>query len=280
MKLLTKALTFSLLLALIAPSATHASVSETIEEMTPETTVSVFSDQDQIAEWSEIQISALVEAGVLTGYPDGTFGPNNTLTRAEFSVALYNAILRMAEYVDASQSDQAEYMYEQLNQLRMEVDLLTAEQELVNIASVDDALNTNDNYVGLGISYAVDKAPGTSAVITLGGKYQIVELSSKLALSARGFVDTDTVLGLATTLDYDVTNKLEIYAGAGAAYMLEKNNYSPLTGDTSSGIAPYALVGGSYDVSDNALVFVDGKVPLTVSDNETAQVTAGVGFKF
>jgi hypothetical protein len=35
--------------------------------------------------WAEEQIIALVQQGVLGGYPDGTFRPNQTVTRAEFA---------------------------------------------------------------------------------------------------------------------------------------------------------------------------------------------------
>ena len=47
-----------------------------------------FVDQDMIGDWSADEIAVLVEAGVLAGYPDGTFRPTNNLTREEFAVAL------------------------------------------------------------------------------------------------------------------------------------------------------------------------------------------------
>ncbi len=34
--------------------------------------------------WAKSQIESLIERGVITGYPDNTFKPNNTITRAEF----------------------------------------------------------------------------------------------------------------------------------------------------------------------------------------------------
>ncbi len=43
-----------------------------------------FSDMNQ-APWAEKEVYALVEMGVINGYPDGTFKPNNQITRAEFS---------------------------------------------------------------------------------------------------------------------------------------------------------------------------------------------------
>ncbi|NLJ75668.1 MAG: S-layer homology domain-containing protein [Peptococcaceae bacterium] len=41
--------------------------------------------------WAEQNIVALVQLGVLKGYPDGTFKPDNTITRAEFVTALVKA---------------------------------------------------------------------------------------------------------------------------------------------------------------------------------------------
>ncbi|MFX3631734.1 MAG: Ig-like domain-containing protein [Candidatus Pristimantibacillus sp.] len=42
--------------------------------------------------WAESSIKQAVSGGIVTGYPDGTFKPENTVTRAEFSVMLMNAL--------------------------------------------------------------------------------------------------------------------------------------------------------------------------------------------
>ncbi|MEN6324955.1 MAG: S-layer homology domain-containing protein, partial [Syntrophomonas sp.] len=41
--------------------------------------------------WAESYINSLVTAGVMKGYPDGTFKPNKNITRAEFASILVNA---------------------------------------------------------------------------------------------------------------------------------------------------------------------------------------------
>lgn len=46
--------------------------------------VNNFTDVDA-DKWYNIAISTLTKLGVLAGYPDGTFGPNDTITRAEFT---------------------------------------------------------------------------------------------------------------------------------------------------------------------------------------------------
>ena len=57
------------------------------------TTVAFANDMPDVADspYSEA-INALVEAGVITGFPDGTFRPLNNLTRAEASIMLARAI--------------------------------------------------------------------------------------------------------------------------------------------------------------------------------------------
>lgn len=42
--------------------------------------------------WAKDSILKLTNAGVVSGYPDGTFKPNNTVTRAEFTVMLVKAL--------------------------------------------------------------------------------------------------------------------------------------------------------------------------------------------
>ena len=55
--------------------------------------VTGFADDDAIAAWARAAVSALVEAGLLTGYEDGTFRPGQTLTRAEMAVLLMRALI-------------------------------------------------------------------------------------------------------------------------------------------------------------------------------------------
>ncbi|AOY75627.1 S-layer homology domain-containing protein [Clostridium formicaceticum] len=53
--------------------------------------------KDVAGHWAESYITALVEAGAISGYPDGTFKPNNNITRAEFATVLVKALdLEMA----------------------------------------------------------------------------------------------------------------------------------------------------------------------------------------
>ncbi len=42
--------------------------------------------------WAEDEIRQLVGIGAITGYPDGTYRPENTITRAEFSSVMWGAL--------------------------------------------------------------------------------------------------------------------------------------------------------------------------------------------
>lgn len=59
-----------------------------------------FSDADQIPEWVRGYISEAVKAGVLTGYPDGTFGHSKSATRAEAVVMVQRMLDYTREGVD------------------------------------------------------------------------------------------------------------------------------------------------------------------------------------
>lgn len=47
--------------------------------------------------WAETGIEALAESGIIAGYPDGAFKPDNNITRAEFTVILVKAFNLQAE---------------------------------------------------------------------------------------------------------------------------------------------------------------------------------------
>ena len=51
-----------------------------------------FSDRRAIATWAETSVSGLVAAGIMSGYPDGTFEPQKVITRAEAVVMINQAL--------------------------------------------------------------------------------------------------------------------------------------------------------------------------------------------
>ena len=49
----------------------------------PQDATRLFTDQDDISDWAIEGVSAIQAAGLITGYPDGSFNPQGTATRAE-----------------------------------------------------------------------------------------------------------------------------------------------------------------------------------------------------
>lgn len=54
-----------------------------LDQAAPNPAPQPFSDQGSIAPWAADAVSAAAAAGMVTGYPDGTFRPRNPITRAE-----------------------------------------------------------------------------------------------------------------------------------------------------------------------------------------------------
>ncbi|MFB5763805.1 S-layer homology domain-containing protein [Paenibacillus medicaginis] len=54
----------------------------------PASSLSGFSDYDEIASWSKGSVAAVIGQGYMNGYPDGSFKPEKPLTRAEAVVLL------------------------------------------------------------------------------------------------------------------------------------------------------------------------------------------------
>ncbi len=68
------------------------------EPVTDTTTVMNFSDI--AGHWAEASIQQAVSMGMVKGYTDGTFQPNQTVTRAEFAVMLMNVLKPQGAAVD------------------------------------------------------------------------------------------------------------------------------------------------------------------------------------
>ena len=58
-----------------------------------------FNDAAAISDWAKASIAAMVQANLLSGYPDGTFGPERLITRAESIVTLDRSMGYKAEEV-------------------------------------------------------------------------------------------------------------------------------------------------------------------------------------
>ena len=57
---------------------------------------------DLTGHWAENTIAQALLEGFVNGYPDGTFKPNNPITRAEFTVMLMNALTKQGQFTEDS----------------------------------------------------------------------------------------------------------------------------------------------------------------------------------
>ncbi len=71
------------------PRQEAAALTADLAGIGPGAGVKAFTDATGIAGWAQKQIDALVTAGIMDGYPDGTFRPDGKISRAE-AVALIN----------------------------------------------------------------------------------------------------------------------------------------------------------------------------------------------
>lgn len=71
-------------------SSVTKAIGETLEELI-KYTVNKFKDV-KVSDWFIETVSKLIGRGGIDGYPDGTFRPNNTITRAEFTKILVSTL--------------------------------------------------------------------------------------------------------------------------------------------------------------------------------------------
>ncbi|TXK80404.1 cadherin-like beta sandwich domain-containing protein, partial [Paenibacillus sp. N3.4] len=63
---------------------------------------------DIAGHWAEASIKQAVSLGIVSGYPNGTFNPNRTVTRAEFAVMLMNTLKPQGDGAALAFTDKAE----------------------------------------------------------------------------------------------------------------------------------------------------------------------------
>lgn len=56
------------------------------------TNLSDLTDGDQVSAWAQGGVAALVEQGIVQGYKDGSFKPQNPATRAEAVAIIFNSL--------------------------------------------------------------------------------------------------------------------------------------------------------------------------------------------
>lgn len=78
-----------------------------VDDVTDNTTAAI-NLSDIADHWAEANIKQAVNSGIVKGYPDGTFKPNHSVTRAEFVVMLMNTVKPQGEGAVLTFTDTAE----------------------------------------------------------------------------------------------------------------------------------------------------------------------------
>ena len=262
-----------LILALLAVSmSTGAAVASTPEMgVNPSTGMPYYTDDAQIGSWAIPAVDQLQLQGVMTGYPDGSFRPKATLTREEFATALYNAMTVLEGRLLNAVAANDEALYDMLTQQQLEIIEIADRQSMV------DEVASSRNWVGISLGYVTEgDTNDDDAYISLDGRFQVVRISDKLSVSVRPMVNTTGEAGASATVDYQLTEKLSVGAGAGVVGSWSDN--SALAGKDE--VAGYGVVTGEYNVSDKGLVYLQGEVPFTGDNSGDITIKGGYGIRF
>ena len=134
--------------------------------------------------WAAPEIEILSEKGVIVGYPDGTFKPDDNVTRAEFAAMAIRALgqehTKVAQPVHFSDIDESYWAYEDI-QKALYFDLITNEKE-------NDIFRPEDS---------VSRAESLSVAVNALTTETISSAKSKEVLSQK-YSDTKTVPHLLT----------------------------------------------------------------------------------
>ena len=129
--------------------------------------------------WAAPEIEILSEKGVIVGYPDGTFKPDDNVTRAEFAAMAIRALgqehTKVAQPVHFSDIDESYWAYEDI-QKALYFDLITNEKE-------NDIFRPEDS---------VSRAESLSVAVNALTTETISSAKSKEVLSQK-YSDTNTI---------------------------------------------------------------------------------------
>jgi hypothetical protein len=196
---------------------------------------SAASVSDINGHWAESQISAWVDKGLIAGYEDGSFKPNNSITRAEF-IALTNRSFGFSDEATISFSDVASsnWAYSEIAKA-VKAGYITGYE--------DGTIGANKPISRQEVGVVVDRLLGLTNVQSAASSFTD---SDSIALWAKGSVDAAVAKGIllgyaednsfkpgkSTTraeavviLDRAIASKLTAYNKAGT--------YGPLVGVTT-----------------------------------------------
>lgn len=232
-----------------------------------------YTDDEFIGDWARPSVEALTNLGVMEGYPDGSFSPYWSITREEYAVSLLKGMELLNNQISqAYQAEDALLYQELIDQQLMLLDALNSIDELKAANAVQ-----NNNYFALSMVYNFeDSVTNDNGYISLDGKLQVVKLSNRLAISVRPFINTTGEAGTSATLDYKISDKISVGAGAGAVSSWSSNG--ALTGGDD--VVGYGQGVVEYNLSKDTVLTGGVKVPFTGPNSGDVQGSVGIGVKF
>jgi predicted porin/prefoldin subunit 5 len=150
--------------------------------------------------WAYQSIEQLVQLGIIEGYPDGTFRPNRTMTRAEFAQAIARAYRNIDERLRAldrriseirpqdSQPVDTSALERQINELRAQIEELKKLNEAIQTLQ-RLAQTFQQELAGLGVDVDTlkrDFASLRARVEALEGKEEKFKMSGDLTFGVYG----------------------------------------------------------------------------------------------
>ena len=190
-----------------------------------------FKDVDEKKyEWCAEEISVMADKGIITGYTDGTFKPEKTVTKLE-SLALVARVLGSREEVNASLLENAKELY---GEKVAEFDLSFGEDEICFLL-LKGILEESEleTYLGDGVANEGMKRYDMAVLLTkgMGAEKEVkdkvtavldYEDALKIPASARKYVEYVTKVGLMQGMGENIFSPMTDVTRAQAALVLYK----------------------------------------------------------
>jgi prefoldin subunit 5 len=254
--------------------------------------------------WAYQSIEQLVQLGIIEGYPDGTFRPNRTMTRAEFAQAIARAYRNIDERLRAldrriseirpqdGQQVDASALERQINELRAQIEELKKLNEAIQTLQ-RLAQTFQQELAGLGVDVDTlkrDFASLRARVEALEGKEEKFKMSGDLTFGvyAAHSIDGKDVFTLNRTrlgsgkflqeiavpheLGLTFSGQINDEVSGSATFIL--GNYLPYVG--GSGLSALTNFTGPYTIGNTDIVIWEAFVKAPV-DIFGAKVNLTVG---
>lgn len=270
-----------------------ASVVAAVSVTAPAMAAPQFSDV-QPTDWAYQAIQNLnARYGCLAGYPNGTFRPGQSATRAQLAALTSACLDRIGEYQTAADAALAAALKAQYASLNTRV-------SAIEVAAAQKAQGVG-NYLGLGVLLnSVGTGANPSNTVsggTLQARYAVKNYSNQNAISVRPYINAvagpNSQIGAAggatATYDWSIARKAGVSAAniyAGVGYQVPFVNNTQANAQNAVGLSDGQAVfvlGAEGRITNSLVGFADLKFPTNTAANNGSYspvFTTGLGFKF